>query len=169
MKLRLQYTIICLWAFSLLFSTVGVRLYAVYCYCLDHTTYSLFNNDNQLVATFSDDVECCSLITETSSQSCCSSASSIDDIYATSKINFSDPGCMKTSSTQLVLGADLNDAPALIKNVKIALPIAIPLPSIPVYTLNISLLSIPDHTVPPEPPPCLSGRSICLLHEIARC
>jgi hypothetical protein len=168
MKLRLRYLIICVWTFSLLVSTIGVRLYAVYCYCLNQTTYSLFNTENHLVTAFADISGCCSAIEETSTKSCCSPVPIVSLPYD-SKISFSDPGCMKTSSKQLVLSVDLNDVPTLVKNVKIALPIAIPLPSIPVYTLNISLLSIPDHTVPPEPPPCLSGRSICLLHEIARC
>jgi hypothetical protein len=169
MKLHLRYLIICLWSFSLLVSTVGIRLYAVYCYCLDQTTYSLFNDENQLVASFSDDLECCLTVEETSSKSCCSPTPTIA-LPSTSKINFSDPGCMKTSSKQLVLGVDLHDVLVLVKNIKVALTTpSILLPSIPVYTIDISLLPIPEHVVPPELPPSRSGRTICLLHEIARC
>jgi hypothetical protein len=169
MKLHLRYLIICLWAFSLLVSTVGIRLYAVYCYCLDQTTYSLFNDENQFVASFSDDLECCLIFEATSSKSCCSPTPTIA-LPSTSKITFSDPGCMKTSSKQLTLSVDLHDVSVLLKNIKVALPTpSVLLPSIPIYTIDISLLPIPEHVVPPELPPALSGRTICLLHEIARC
>jgi hypothetical protein len=68
------------------------------------------------------------------------------------------------------LSVDLHDVLVLAKNIKVALTTpSILLPSIPIYTIDISLLPIPDHVVPPELPPARSGRTICLLHEIARC
>jgi hypothetical protein len=168
MKLHLRYLIISVWTFSLLVSTIGIKLYAVYCYCSDQTTYSLFNIENQLVVPFTEELECCSSSEEIPAKSCCA-PESITALPFTSKINFSDSGCMKTSSEQLALALDLNDAPLLAKNIKVAPPILLPLPPIPIYSIDISLLIIPDHTVPPEPPPPPSGRTICLLHEIARC
>lgn len=155
---RIKIPILWLWVLSLLSATVGISVHQIYCYCVGQTTISIFKEAEDACAAREMQAE--ASYCEKDAMSCCS----MDDPGVTD----SDHNCTKKTvkifqlKTEFLVGQPLDKAfdfpvwadefPEFLKLYRPAICAAAPL-----------------NKAPPAPPPPLSGRSICVRHELFRC
>lgn len=155
-----------LWLSTLPVSAVGIPFYAVYCACLKETTLAFFRIEDPCSATHGlgavQAASCCAPKTTDcrasalpSAPSCCSGGDP-------------DHACTKTTVVVAQLDASfLVDA--------LSLPtffdcIAAALPDVLLPTLYEPVLACREEPLPAPPrPPPLSGRDICLRHQLFLC
>lgn len=155
-----------LWAGTLILSTIGVSVHAVYCYCSGQTNYSLLSPPETHVCAVEKKESCCQTPTKKASKkSCCASLKA-----QTPTCDIADKkGCMKNTTYTFVLKTDLQ----VEKTVeKVLLPdFWWTLPENPSFeqnwVANCSTAYFPIFPLPP--PPVLSGRMICIRHQLFLC
>ncbi|MFN0014474.1 MAG: hypothetical protein ACKVU2_07990 [Saprospiraceae bacterium] len=146
-----------LWIAALLTSTVGISVTQIYCYCIGQSTYSIFSNteDACVVNAGPSNSECC----KPSKPDCCSTVADNEE---------NDHACTKKTVKVFQLKADFWAGNQLEKTFDC--PIwAAELPEYQHFFPQNTSYSTPNNKAPPSPPPPLSGRTICLRHELFRC
>ncbi len=146
--------------FSLLVSTVGVSMHAVYCYCVGETTLQL------LVA----EDPCETEKKEESPKDCCRNVAPVEQEEPSCCQKLDKPdGCMKTTTTVFVMKADLDLAKITLKTFDVQDVISpLPFVYVPVFSVDHAGMVLLNKA-PPEPPPALSGRDICLRAAVFLC
>ena len=155
----LTRTFIWTWMFSLLLSTVGVSMHAVYCYCLGESTMQFLPVEHD-----------CKAEKEVAADDCCNKKEPVKpSAKSCCETTVEKPGCMKTTMKVFVLKTDLQVEKSILKTFDIQDITDIQYVAyFPVFSLASSGL-VQLNKAPPEPPPSLSGRDICLRHAIFRC
>jgi len=172
-------TLIWIWMFSLLVSTVGVSLHAVYCFCAGKSTVSFFEA-----------VDYCTEKQEMAMMECCMLRHAVTNVpdYASGTISGSaqhpkhekkaetccerpvkERDCTQTTTTVFVLKTDLNLEKNTLKVIDFQF---IPEPVnfvTPPFPIGVLLASTSLNKAPPESPPALSGREICLQGGVFLC
>lgn len=146
-----------LWIAALLTSTVGISVTQIYCYCVGESTYSIFQEaEDACAANQAPTTDACC---EKDAPACCAEkgVKSEDDHDCTKKT-------VKVFQMKVdfLIGHPLEkmfDCPLWVEE----------LPEY-VHWYHPALCSAtPNNKAPPAPPPPLSGRMICVRHELFRC
>jgi hypothetical protein len=144
------------WMFSLLLSTVGVSMHAVYCYCLGETTMQFLPVEHQCAVEQKVAVKACCTTTKPALRSCC-------------QAGVEKSGCMTTTTKVFVMKTDLQVEKNILKAFDCQdIITSLSFDCFPVFSLIFPGL-VRLNKAPPEPPPSLSGRDICLQHAVFRC
>lgn len=154
---RFKISILWLWVVSLLSATVGISVHQIYCYCVGKTTFSIFDETADacaVQAVLPLKEACCS----SAAPSCCSKEDS----------DTAKHDCTKKSvkvfqlKTEFLVGHPLDkvfDFPVWADEFPEFLKL---------YRPAICETAV-HNKAPPVPPPPLSGRAICLRHELFLC
>ncbi len=147
-----------LWMVALLTATFGISVQQIYCYCVGTTTVALFAaEDPCTIDAKNADSGCCAKPKSSPAHSCCEKGAGAD-------LKEKD-GCMKKSikvfqlKTEFVVDKPLDksfDCPLWLQEMPLFKR------SLRPAVCGVSLLNKP-------PPPTLSGRDICLRHQLFRC
>lgn len=156
---RIHTAILCIWTFALLTASVGISVRQIYCYCVGQTTWAWLGEAEDACAVIptqsNEQPGCCVVEDETA---CCteSEASSEED------------GCTRKSVKVYILKAEYLVGQPLDK--MFDYPVwADEFPEYlrlyrPVFCDNCKPVDYP-----PQSPPPLSGRAICLRHQLFLC
>ncbi len=150
-------TILWLWMAALLTSTVGVSVTRIYCYCVGETTYSFFSEaDDACAANGAAEMgDCC----KTDAPACCTAEEMTDD---------DAHACTQKTVKVFQMKADFLVGHPLDKTFDFPFW-ADELPGYRnLYRPGVCCIT-PSNKAPPKPPPPLSGRMICVRHELFRC
>ncbi|MBK9338609.1 MAG: hypothetical protein IPM98_19605 [Lewinellaceae bacterium] len=148
-------TILWLWMGALLTSTVGISVTRIYCYCVGKTTYSVFVEP----------ADACAAEPEPTAGACCKS-----DAPACCAVESAEGThtCTKKTVQVFQMKADFLVGNPLDKTFDFPFWAG----ELPVYRKLYHpglCRAVPSNKAPPKPPPPLSGRTICLRHELFRC
>lgn len=158
MSSRTKKSFAWLWIAALLTATVGISVERIYCYCLGETTISFFAGEDPCTEKRNDDSGCCPKQNAPSPKSCCEK-----DTEACNAIKHD--GCTEKSTkvfqmkTEFVVDKPFEktfDCPLWLRE----------MPTLRRYFAPVVCQYIFSDT--PQPPP-LSGRDICLRHQLYRC
>ncbi|MEI6411419.1 MAG: hypothetical protein WCR52_18665 [Bacteroidota bacterium] len=146
------------WMVALFTATVGVSVQQIYCYCLNKTTISWFASN-----------EACHVKEkkETTVASCCRKKQASCCEKRVQKEHSSKPCTKKTTrvfqlKTEFVLEKQIEkQEKSPIEDLRVV--------EIPDFFYLNAPKDVDIVQPPPTPPPPLSGRSICLLHQHFRC
>lgn len=143
---------------ALLSSTIGISVQQIYCYCLGKTTYSIFREAP----------DACTQHARPVSEGCCKKATPRCCAKDGSKAKKEDRNCTKKTVKIFQMKVDFLVGHPLDKTFDC--PIwADELPEyLRLYRPVICATTL-TNKAPPAPPPPLSGRMICLRHELFRC
>lgn len=157
MPKRSYIPILWLWMTALLLSTVGFSVQQIYCYCLGETAISIFiDAEDPCGAMLPDESACCESGAITG---CCSREDNALEPL---------PCCSEKSVNVHSLKAEFTIGQPFQKSFDCPLW-ADELPAfLRLYRQVICDASLLNKA-PPEPPPPLSGRLLCLRHENFRC
>ena len=152
----LTRTLIWTWMFSLLVSTVGVSLHAVYCFCAGKSTISFFEavdycTEKQPKVS----MECCKKH-EKKAASCCERPVKERD-------------CTQTTTTVFVLKTDLHLEKNTLKVFDFQFVTEPACFAAPQIISGVAIAATSLNKAPPESPPALSGREICLRGGVFLC
>lgn len=142
---------------ALLTSTVGISVTQIYCYCVGQTTYSFFQEaeDACAVGSTSKAGACC----KDDPPACCA-AEALSDA--------DDHACTKKTVKVYQMKADYLVGHPLEKTLDCPLW-ADELPEFWRLARPKVCKTTFSNKAPPQPPPPLSGRMICVRHELFRC
>ncbi len=170
-----------LWMCSLLISTVGISIIHIYCYCKNESAVAFSLPWAPADAETTED--CAALGHETAS--CCRAETA--PLYAAAEVSCCGPASMPERCGAAEEGLHPEAHPCTSKTVKIhqlKLDFYSPLswdkiPELPLWADEVPQFwkclypalcwSQPANKAPPEPPPPLSGKQICIRHEVFRC
>ena len=146
-----------LWIAALLTSTVGISVTQIYCYCVGESTYSIFQ----------DAEDACAANQAQKGDACCANDT---PVCCTEKglTNEDDHACTKKTVKVFQMKADFLVGHPLEKIIDYPLW-AEDLPEYVRLSSPKICLTAPNNKAPPAPPPPLSGRTICVRHELFRC
>ena len=150
-------TMLWLWMTALLTSTVGISVTQIYCYCVGQTTYAFFQEAEDACAAdrAPKNGACC----KDDPPECCMAEALLDN---------DDHSCTKKTVKVFQMKADYLVGHPLEKTLDCPLW-AEELPDFLRLSRPKMCLAAPSNKAPPEPPPPLSGRQICVRHELFRC
>lgn len=150
-------TLIWLWIAALLTSTVGISVTHIYCYCVGESTYSIFRDAGDACAAIPTPGRgaCC----ENDTPACCAEKG---------LTNGDDHACTKKTVKVFQMKADFLIGHSLEKTFDCPLW-AEELPEYVQFYRPALCQAAPSNKAPPAPPPPLSGRMICVQHELFRC
>ena len=158
MSVRLKISIVWLWVAALLSATVGISVHQIYCYCVGETTYSIFKEAGDACAAGEMILpvkDCCSK----DQPSCCSKDEGQEQDHH---------DCTKKSVKVFQLKTEY----LVVQPLEKTFDFPVWADEFPEY-LRLYRSVVCDATIknkaPPAPPPPLSGRAICLRHELFRC
>jgi hypothetical protein len=158
MSSRTKKSFAWLWIAALLTAKFGISMERIYCYCVGTTTVALFAAEGtcEVDATNADSA-CCAKPTSRPAHSCCQP----DDESGLKKHN----GCMEKSTKIFQLKTEFVVDKPLDKSFDCPLW----LQEMPVFRryLRPAVCDAVFRNKPPPPP--LSGRDICLRHQLFRC
>lgn len=153
---RFKISILWLWVVSLLSATVGISVHQIYCYCVGKTTFSIFDEAKDA---------CAMQVALPMEEACCSSDA---------------PSCCSMDA-----GADHHDCTKkTVKVFQLKTEYLVVQPLDKIFEFPVWADEFPEflklyrpviceaavlNKAPPEPPPPISGRGICLRHEIFLC
>lgn len=147
-----------LWIAALLTSTVGISVTRIYCYCVGESTYSIFQE--------ADDA-CAADLAQSEEEACCKKEAPA--CCAAKKLTGADDhACTKKTVKVFQMKADFLVGHPLEKTFDCPLW-AEELPEYMQFYRPALCLATPNNKAPPAPPPPLSGRMICVRHELFRC
>ncbi len=158
MSSRAKKSFAWLWIAALLTATVGISVQQIYCYCKGATTVSLFEAEDACATERTDDYDCCPQPKSLPTYACCEQNADGCSIE-------SHDGCMEKSTkvfqlkTEFVVDKPFEktfDCPLWLRE----------MPMFRRYFRPVVCEAI-FNTKPP--PPALSGRDICLRHQLLRC
>ncbi|MCB0535613.1 MAG: hypothetical protein KDD14_25640 [Saprospiraceae bacterium] len=156
MSTQKYFPILWLWLAALLLSTVGISVQQVYCYCADKTSISLFGEAKDACANTAADAETC--CKKQALPECCSP-------------QVSDSGtagcCTKTAATFFRLDAKYTVEQSVLKKFDCPFWAEEQPAFLSLYSPVICDAGVLNKA-PSQLPPSLSGRDICLRHEIFR-
>jgi len=147
-----------LWIAALLTSTVGISVTQIYCYCVGKSTYSIFQEAEDAcaaVGTIPAADACC----KKDAPACCAEKGLKSE---------DDHACTKKTVKVFQMKADFLMGHPLEKTFDCPLWIE-ELPEYARFYLPALCQAAPNNKAPPNPPPPLSGRMICVRHELFRC
>ncbi len=148
-----------LWLSTLLGASTGVSVQRIYCYCLGQSVSTVFQTVHKCPAQHKAPIElpsCCAAATKA-----CSAAVSIPDCEAADDCTDKTVKVFKLKFESLVESLFQKDFDA---------PIWFPAdPSFKKLLRPVICSACNTGKAPPAPPPPLSGRMICLRHEMLRC
>ena len=164
-----------LWLVTILLTTTGWSVQAVYCYCLETTYFTL---EKQVSHT-----RCCAPVVE--KKACCGSkvlsstscSSTLYPVVIPSKTEsqnqsscFRGEGCLETTEIEFDLKSDFSTVEESLPHVQSLSPYTLPvlISSFSVLQGQQEVVS-PTNKAPPAPPPPISGRLRCILAQIYRC
>ena len=148
-----------LWIAALLTATVGVSVQRMYCYCVGVTTISLFSAEDACIADQrTDDFDCCQKPPSQPDNFCCNEA---NDTCADGEHD----GCMEKSTKVFQLKTEF----VVDKPFEKTFDCPLWMEKMPVFRhfFRPALCEAVSFSKPPPPP--LSGRDICLRHQLFRC
>lgn len=157
-----------LWAGTLLLSTVGVSVHAVYCYCSGQTNYSLLSPPKTHVCAVEKKESCCQAPAKKAPKNSCCASPATPTQTPTCDIA-DEKGCMKNTTYTFVLKTDLQVEKTI---EKVFLPnLGLFSPEIPAFEFIENSDFYPAYfpIFPLPPPAVLSGRMICIRHQLFLC
>lgn len=146
-----------LWIAALLTSTVGISVTQIYCYCVGESTYSIFQEADDACA--ANQAPAAAACCEKDKPACCVEKGLKSE---------DDHACTKKTVKVFQMKADFLIGHPLEKMFDCPLWVE----ELPEYVClhHPALCSTaPNNKAPPAPPPPLSGRMICVRHELFRC
>lgn len=156
MSARARIWFLWVWMASLLSASVGINVHRIYCYCSGKAVYSFFTTDNDRceAAKMRKKGACC----KTTVSKCCTQKA----------FGSSRHCCTKKSVEHFQLKAKYLIGQPLEKTFE--LPVwADEMPDYLKLFRQVVCEATPANKAPPNAPPPLSGRMICLRHEVYRC
>ncbi len=155
---RFKISILWLWVVSLLGATVGISVHQIYCYCVGKTTFSIFDEA----------ADACAIQAALPIQEACCSSDAPSCCSGDSDGNTPDHSCTKKTVKVFQLKTEYLVVHPLDKVFEF--PVwADEFPEFLKLYRTVICEAAPLNKAPPEPPPPLSGRAICLRHETFLC
>lgn len=162
------------WLLAFAFATTGVSLHRVHCFCTGQTNWSLFEGRHSEEDTCQEDAYCSSQSAE--EPSCCLSPRALvphpalalpplPDSDANQWCAQDDHACKSYTVVSYKLKADY--LPDALKTIKLECPAWMYDTPLLRSVVRPSLCALPPD--PARPPPPLSGRERCILHELFLC
>lgn len=155
MSLRAKKSFVWLWVAALVTATVGVSVQQIYCYCLGETTFSLFAAE-----------DACTLVEASAKPDCCAQSIALpsccekDDSFSEKK-----HGCTHKSTKIFQLKTEF----VVDKPFEKTFDCPLWMEQMPVFKRLFRPAVCETVFSNKAPPPPLSGRDICLRHQIFRC
>lgn len=163
-----------IWLLAFVFATAGVSLHRVHCFCTGQTNWSLFEGSHSEEDTRLEDACCSSQSTE--EPSCCLPPRApiphpalalplLPDSGANQWCAQDDHACKSCTLVSYKLKVDY--LPEALKTLKLECPAWMYDTPLLRSVVRPSLCALPPD--PARPPPPLSGRERCILHELFLC
>lgn len=158
MSTRFNISILWLWVVSLLSATVGISVHQIYCYCVGETTFSIFDEA----------ADACAIQSVLPLKDACCGSEAPACCAADSDGNETDHECTKKTVKVFQLKTEYLVVQPLDKFFEF--PVwADEFPEFLKLYRPVICETAPHNKAPPEPPLPLSGRTICLRHELFLC